>query len=53
VHSLVVAGVRRSRTGLAEAVAADGRAVHVIGDGLAPRRLMHATLDGARCATAL
>jgi len=24
--------------------------VHVIGDALAPRRIMHATLDGARVA---
>lgn len=28
-------------------------AVHVIGDALAPRRIMHATLDGARLAMAL
>jgi 2,4-dienoyl-CoA reductase-like NADH-dependent reductase (Old Yellow Enzyme family)/thioredoxin reductase len=27
--------------------------VHVIGDALAPRRIMHATLDGARIATAI
>jgi hypothetical protein len=37
------------------ATALTGRvpAVHVIGDALAPRRIMHATLDGARLATAL
>jgi hypothetical protein len=38
---------------LAEALAGQGPAVHVIGDALAPRRIMHATLDGARLATAL
>jgi hypothetical protein len=27
--------------------------VHVIGDALAPRRIMHATLEGARVASAL
>jgi hypothetical protein len=33
----------------------DGRVpeVHVIGDALAPRRMMHATLEGARTAHAL
>ena len=35
--------------------ALEGRvpAVHVIGDALAPRRIMHATLEGARVASAL
>jgi hypothetical protein len=27
--------------------------VHVIGDALSPRRMMHATLEGARVANAL
>jgi len=35
--------------------ALDGRLpeVHVVGDALAPRRIMHATLEGARAARAI
>jgi hypothetical protein len=37
------------------ASALDGRLpeVHVVGDALAPRRIMHATLEGARAARAI
>jgi hypothetical protein len=35
---------------LAEEVSSRVPVVHVIGDALAPRRIMHATLDGARVA---
>jgi pyruvate/2-oxoglutarate dehydrogenase complex dihydrolipoamide dehydrogenase (E3) component len=38
---------------LAGALAGKVPAVHVIGDALAPRRIMHATLDGARLAVTL
>jgi 2,4-dienoyl-CoA reductase-like NADH-dependent reductase (Old Yellow Enzyme family)/thioredoxin reductase len=38
---------------LASELAGRVPAVHVIGDALAPRRIMHATLDGARLATTL
>ena len=33
---------------LARELAEAGREVHLVGDALAPRRIMHATLDGAR-----
>lgn len=38
---------------LADALRGRVSEVHVIGDALAPRRIMHATLDGARLATDL
>ena len=39
--------------GLARQLVGRVREVHVIGDALAPRRIMHATLEGARVAHAL
>ena len=40
-------------TSLVDELTARGRPVHVIGDALAPRRIMHATLDGARLGVTL
>jgi 2,4-dienoyl-CoA reductase-like NADH-dependent reductase (Old Yellow Enzyme family)/thioredoxin reductase len=48
VDSVVLACGRRPRRELADALRARGRAFHLIGDCLSPRRLVHATLDGAR-----
>ncbi|HKA04693.1 MAG TPA: FAD-dependent oxidoreductase, partial [Acidimicrobiales bacterium] len=48
VDSVVLACGRRPRLELADALRARGRAFHLIGDCLSPRRLVHATLDGAR-----
>ncbi len=53
VDTVVLACGRRPRRHLADEL--DGRvpALHVIGDSLAPRRMVHATLDGARTGVAL
>ncbi|HVX21097.1 MAG TPA: FAD-dependent oxidoreductase [Acidimicrobiales bacterium] len=53
VDTLVAAGLRRPRVALVDALRATGLPVHAIGDCLAPRRMVHATLDGARCAATL
>jgi len=53
VDTFVTAGLRRPRVGLVDALAGPGRTVHAVGDCLAPRRMVHATLDGARCAATL
>ena len=39
--------------GLARALEGHIAEVHVVGDALAPRRIMHATLEGARAAQAI
>ncbi len=48
VDTVVLACGRRPRRDLADALRARGRSFHLIGDCLSPRRLVHATLDGAR-----
>ena len=48
VDSVVTVGPRVPGDGLAEALRPLGIPLHVIGDALAPRRMVHATLDGAR-----
>jgi hypothetical protein len=44
---------RRSRTELADELRGRVPALHIIGDSLAPRRMVNATLDGARIAAAI
>jgi len=51
VDSIVFACGARARTELAEALAGGAFEVHAIGDCLAPRRILHATHDGARLGT--
>jgi 2,4-dienoyl-CoA reductase (NADPH2) len=46
--TVVVAAGRVASTGLSTAFGSAGIAHHVIGDALAPRRLTHAVLEGAR-----
>ncbi len=46
--TVVVAAGRDVNTGLSTELASSGIAHHVIGDALAPRRLTHAVLEGAR-----
>ncbi|MCW2570905.1 MAG: FAD-dependent oxidoreductase, partial [Frankiales bacterium] len=46
--TVVVAAGRVASTGLSTALGSAGIAHHVIGDALAPRRLTHAVLEGAR-----
>ncbi len=48
VDSVVIAGGRTPDDGLAASFRSLGLPVHVIGDALSPRRMLHATLDGAR-----
>jgi len=48
VDSVVTLGNLVPADTLAETVRALGIPVHVIGDALSPRRMLHATLDGAR-----
>jgi 2,4-dienoyl-CoA reductase-like NADH-dependent reductase (Old Yellow Enzyme family)/thioredoxin reductase len=48
IDSVVLACGRRPRRDLAAALQARRRPFHLIGDCLSPRRLVHATLDGAR-----
>jgi 2,4-dienoyl-CoA reductase-like NADH-dependent reductase (Old Yellow Enzyme family)/thioredoxin reductase len=48
VDTVILACGRRPRRELAAALARRGRPFSLIGDCLSPRRLVHATLDGAR-----
>jgi 2,4-dienoyl-CoA reductase-like NADH-dependent reductase (Old Yellow Enzyme family)/thioredoxin reductase len=48
VDSVVLAGGRVPDDDLAEGMRALGLPVHLIGDALSPRRMLHATLEGAR-----
>ncbi|MBY0510025.1 MAG: hypothetical protein K2P94_07705, partial [Rhodospirillaceae bacterium] len=48
VDSLVVVDGRQPVDGLAAQLKDLVKEIHVIGDALSPRRMMHATLDGAR-----
>jgi NADPH-dependent 2,4-dienoyl-CoA reductase/sulfur reductase-like enzyme len=48
VDSLVVIDGRQPVDGLAAQLKGLVKDIHVIGDALSPRRMMHATLDGAR-----
>ncbi|HEY2302533.1 MAG TPA: FAD-dependent oxidoreductase, partial [Acidimicrobiales bacterium] len=53
VDTVVASCGRRSRTELADELRGRVPALHVIGDSLAPRRMVNATLDGARIAAAI
>jgi NADPH-dependent 2,4-dienoyl-CoA reductase/sulfur reductase-like enzyme len=53
VESVVLATMRYPYDPLSDALRAAGYDVRLIGDCLAPRRLLHATTDGARAAMAL
>jgi 2,4-dienoyl-CoA reductase-like NADH-dependent reductase (Old Yellow Enzyme family)/NAD(P)-dependent dehydrogenase (short-subunit alcohol dehydrogenase family) len=53
VDSVVLAGGRKPDNGLAAELSAQGLQVHLIGDALSPRRMLHATLDGARLGRAI
>jgi 2,4-dienoyl-CoA reductase-like NADH-dependent reductase (Old Yellow Enzyme family)/thioredoxin reductase len=53
IDSIVIAMGGRAVDGLASALAERMPTVHLIGDSLAPRRLVHAVLDGARIGRAL
>jgi 2,4-dienoyl-CoA reductase-like NADH-dependent reductase (Old Yellow Enzyme family)/thioredoxin reductase len=53
VDTVIVVAERRPRDDLAAAVRAAGHEVHLIGDCLAPRRMMHANLEGVRLAQLL
>jgi hypothetical protein len=44
----VTVGPRVPNDGLAAEISPLGIPLHVIGDALSPRRMLHATLDGAR-----
>lgn len=48
VDTVIAVGPRVPNDGLAEVLKPLGIPVHVIGDALSPRRMVHATLDGAR-----
>jgi 2,4-dienoyl-CoA reductase-like NADH-dependent reductase (Old Yellow Enzyme family) len=48
IDTLVTVGPRIPNDGLAEILKPLGIPLHVIGDALSPRRMLHATLDGAR-----
>jgi hypothetical protein len=48
VDSVVAVDGRIGNDGLAAALRVIASEVHVIGDALSPRRMLHATLDGAR-----
>jgi len=51
VDSVVAVDGRIGDDGLAAALREISPEVHVIGDALSPRRMLHATLDGARLGT--
>jgi len=51
IDSVVAVGGRIGNDGLAVALREIAPEVHVIGDALSPRRMLHATLDGARLGT--
>jgi len=53
VDSVVVVAGRVPNDGLAPTLKELGLEVHVIGDALSPRRMLHATLDGARLGRSL
>jgi 2,4-dienoyl-CoA reductase-like NADH-dependent reductase (Old Yellow Enzyme family)/thioredoxin reductase len=53
VDNVVLACGRRPRRELADELASLDIEVHVIGDALSPRRVVHANLDGARQAVSL
>jgi hypothetical protein len=53
VDTVVLACGRRARRDMADRLKGRVAAVHVIGDSLAPRRMVNATLDGARVGVAL
>jgi thioredoxin reductase len=53
VGTVVVACGRRSQSELADQLKDKVPALHVIGDSLAPRRMVNATLDGARVGVAI
>jgi len=48
IDTLVTVGPRVPNDGLAAEISPLGIPLHVIGDALSPRRMLHATLDGAR-----
>ncbi len=48
VDTVIAVGPRVPNDGLAGALKPSGIPVHIIGDALSPRRMVHATLDGAR-----
>jgi 2,4-dienoyl-CoA reductase-like NADH-dependent reductase (Old Yellow Enzyme family)/thioredoxin reductase len=48
VDTVVLAAGTRARTGLVDALRGRVKELHVVGDCSAPRRIVHATLDGAR-----
>jgi len=48
IDTLITVGPRVPNDGLAAELRPLGIPVHVIGDALSPRRMLHATLDGAR-----
>ena len=47
IDTVVLAAGARARTGLAETLRGSVKELHLIGDCNAPRRIVHATLDGA------
>jgi 2,4-dienoyl-CoA reductase-like NADH-dependent reductase (Old Yellow Enzyme family)/NAD(P)-dependent dehydrogenase (short-subunit alcohol dehydrogenase family) len=53
VDTVIAVGPRVPNDGLAALLKPRGIPVHVIGDALSPRRMLHATLDGARLGRAL
>jgi NADPH-dependent 2,4-dienoyl-CoA reductase/sulfur reductase-like enzyme len=53
VDSAVLVGGRAPDDRLAESLKPLGIPIHLIGDALSPRRMLHATLDGARLARTL
>ena len=53
VDTVVLACGRRPRRDLADELAGRVPVIHVIGDSLAPRRMVNATLDGARLGVAI
>jgi 2,4-dienoyl-CoA reductase-like NADH-dependent reductase (Old Yellow Enzyme family)/thioredoxin reductase len=53
VDTVIVVAERRPADGLAAGLRAAGHEVHLIGDALAPRRMMHANLEGVRLAQLL
>jgi 2,4-dienoyl-CoA reductase-like NADH-dependent reductase (Old Yellow Enzyme family) len=53
IDTLVTVGPRLPNDGLASELRPVGIPVHLIGDALSPRRMLHATLDGARLGRAL
>ncbi|MDB5395353.1 MAG: FAD-dependent oxidoreductase [Rhodospirillales bacterium] len=53
VNTVVTLGPRIPNDGLAEILKPLGIPVHIIGDALSPRRMLHSTLDGARLGRSL